>query len=287
MMRLSMITSFFLFLVLMSCHASQTGNRENTVEQQASILTEPIRTEFVQVSNNQCIKSRYLQCQSYITKMETFKDGKINKFLLAYLIGRPVAIGSVRKNLTIDINEKMVTQGIPLLRDYQQEERDVPLSDESQVKLVDVKPDLLFFQESGAGYTGAAHREIEVSNVVMDRWTYHRVGLKDILIPGAEEKLQDLQLHYILDALLIRESNPDYGSDNLTKKELEKMIETFNTGLSDNWGFDDKHMIFTYPPYETAPFSYSVIHAKIPFVRLKGIIKPEYLKMLNKPSSSR
>lgn len=124
---------------------------------------------------------------------------------------------------------------------------------------------LLLQHDSNAA--GAAHGETTLNYVVIDLKQQKRLLLKDILLPGQQEKLRALLypqfVHWVKQAL------PD---ENMAAYEKDSPLH-----LSNNFVFGKKALEFLYNPYQIGSYAQGYARFNIPYTQLKGIVRPEYL----------
>jgi|GEM_PF-1099600 hypothetical protein len=288
------ISSILFSFVLLGCDSQQVMKKPAAAAMQIqpqlqknAVNVVPIKAEEVEVSKNKCLKGKYIHCHLIEIKMDSFKDQKINQFLLDSFFDEKLGKKSVQEALN-NAASKWMKDIIPDLNDRAKDDDMDRLPEDKtyskmKIRLVKATSDFLYFNTIQDVYIGGVHDEYESDNIVMDRKSYRAIKLKNMLIPGTEDNLLRLQKKYIVKAL---KDDPDETS---TEQQLKDMLERYDPKpeLSDNWGFDKEHMIFTYSPYEVAAFAFGIIDAQIPFKELKGIIKPEYLDRLKRKNSQK
>lgn len=111
-------------------------------------------------------------------------------------------------------------------------------------------------------YTGGAHGYSSVSYLNFDPKTGNEIAIEQMLI-DTEDFINFVEIKF-RQAFDIPE-----GSDiNATRF----MFEGNTFILPSSMGFDDKHMVFTYNPYEIAPYSEGLIELKIPINEVQAFL---------------
>ncbi|MDO5687304.1 MAG: RsiV family protein [Neisseria sp.] len=118
---------------------------------------------------------------------------------------------------------------------------------------------------------GAAHGMPAARYAVFDLKQRRAVGLQDILVsPQAKTKLDALQQQAFQRYL---QDEQDYSAQD--RKDLEGI---FPFAATDNWALDKDGLLFTFQPYEVGPYAMGFPQLYIPTDKLRGIVRPEYLK---------
>lgn len=286
-MRLS-ICFVTISLFLFGCEVGSSKNKPHQKITENYIQANNINKKTIQVSQKKCVnvKVKYEYCIYSEIKMDAFEDKKINEFLLYYFLEKKVFFGNLQYVLSDIVNSDIEQSSNELSYIFSDDMYPFLPSEgyytRHEIQLISSLPQLLYFGELYTIHTGEPHPN-SYKNIVMDRANYHPVKLQEILLPEVEEKLVKLQRDYIVKELMINEVEVNSDKDPLKRlKNIKKMIKGINPKLNDNWGFYAKHIIFTYSPYDPFTFDLGIINVKIPFKRLKGIIKPEYLKKLER-----
>lgn len=114
-------------------------------------------------------------------------------------------------------------------------------------------------------YLGGAHgvggSEYKMFDVALKK----ELGLKDILLPRQRTKFKALAYTEYKDWVK--------KSDN----EIESYEEYWPFVLTENATLTLEGVALTYQPYEIAPYAYGMPTLTIPYSKLRGVIKPEYL----------
>ena len=112
-------------------------------------------------------------------------------------------------------------------------------------------------------YTGGAHGYSSVSYLNFDPKTGNEIAIEQMLI-DTEDFINFVEIKFR------RAYDIPEGSDlNATRF----MFEGNSFILPSSMGFDDKHMLFTYNPYEIAPYSEGLIELKIPINEVQAFLK--------------
>ncbi|MCV2509577.1 MAG: RsiV family protein, partial [Neisseriaceae bacterium] len=128
-----------------------------------------------------------------------------------------------------------------------------------------------FFKHQYTEYTGGAHPNTFVYNLVIDPNTYNDILLDNMFLPNGQDELFKLQQEATFQTLLKKD---------LSEEEVKELMSSWDIQLNKNWGFDENNLLFTYSPYEAAPYAYGVIDIAIPKDKLQDIIQPEYLNLI-------
>ena len=123
------------------------------------------------------------------------------------------------------------------------------------------------FKVSGNFYTGGAHGSAVNSYYVLDLTQHKQLKLNDLLISGQKNKLYNVV--YTEFVQWVKGSDP---AVNL--KEYEAM---WKFTLTHNFVLSKKGLTFYYGQYEIGPYVVGMPEFTIPYAKLNGIIKPEYL----------
>ncbi|AXI03736.1 RsiV family protein [Aquirhabdus parva] len=126
---------------------------------------------------------------------------------------------------------------------------------------------LLQFKINSSFYTGGAHGGAINQYYLLDIVQQRQVQLDDLLIDGQRQSLRDL----VYDAFTawVKKTSPE--TDLKTYETTWKFILTQNIELN------PAGLVFHYGQYEIGPYSSGMPEFTIPYAKLSGIIKPEYL----------
>ncbi len=123
------------------------------------------------------------------------------------------------------------------------------------------------FRVGGDFYTGGAHGSAVNSYYVLDLKQHRQLKLDDLIIKGQKGKLHDVV--YAEFSKWVKASDP---TANL--KEYEAM---WKFKLTHNFVLGIEGLTFHYGQYEIGPYAVGMPEFTIPYAKLSGIIKPEYL----------
>ncbi|MDO5687303.1 MAG: RsiV family protein [Neisseria sp.] len=118
---------------------------------------------------------------------------------------------------------------------------------------------------------GAAHGVPTTYHAVFDLKQRRAVSLQDILLsPQAKAKLDALQKQAFQRYL--------QGEDDDSRQDQKVWESTLPFAATDNWTLSKGGLLFTFQPYEVGPYAMGSPELYIPTDKLRGIIRPEYLK---------
>ena len=123
------------------------------------------------------------------------------------------------------------------------------------------------FKVSGDYYTGGAHGSAVNSYFVLDLAQHKQLRLDDLVIKGQKQKL-----YAVVYAEFTRWVKTGDPTANL--KEYESM---WKFKLTHNFALNKNGLTFYYGQYEIGPYVVGMPEFTIPYAKLSGIIKPEYL----------
>ena len=126
---------------------------------------------------------------------------------------------------------------------------------------------LLQFKINSSFYTGGAHGGAINQYYLLDVVHQQQIQLDDLLINGQRQSLHDLV--YDAFSAWVKKTSPE--TDLKTYETTWKFILTQNVELS------PAGLVFHYGQYEIGPYSSGMPEFTIPYAKLNGIIKPEYL----------
>lgn len=130
----------------------------------------------------------------------------------------------------------------------------------------------LVLQTNDYEYTGGAHG--------MSTFYYHvyrrdlpqqPIKLKDIVMPGQQKRLDELQRRAWMAYL---------KKEGFSTKEIKEHLQYFEFKATDNWAPTANGLQFLYQPYEIGPYSMGTPELLIPTASLKSIIQPQFLNEL-------
>ncbi len=123
------------------------------------------------------------------------------------------------------------------------------------------------FKVNGDFYTGGAHGSVVNSYYVLDLSRHKQLKLNDLLISGQKNNLYTVVYPEFVQ--WVRGSDP-----TINLKEYEAM---WKFTLTHNFVLNKKGLTFYYGQYEIGPYVAGMPEFTIPYAKLNGIIKPEYL----------
>lgn len=123
------------------------------------------------------------------------------------------------------------------------------------------------FKVSGEFYTGGAHGSAVNNYYVLDLSQRKQLKLKDLLVRYEKNKLYGALYPEFVQWV-------KSGDSTVNMKEYEAM---WKFTLAHNFALTQKGLTFYYGQYEIGPYSAGMPEFTIPYAKLNGIIKPEYL----------
>lgn len=138
---------------------------------------------------------------------------------------------------------------------------------------IDVQPsylghvgDLELFEVSSYLYLGGAHGMPYAEYVLIDSKNKRRLTLDNLLIAAAKPKFEALAYEAYKNWI------KDYTED---VAEYEK---SWPFSMTDNVSLNDQGMVLKYQSYAIAPYAYGQPELVIPYNKLAGILRPQYLQ---------
>lgn len=114
-------------------------------------------------------------------------------------------------------------------------------------------------------YLGGAHGVNSIQHFVFDSARQRRVTLDDILLPKQKPRLEAL-------------ARADFSAQ-LKRNEIDpvKHLKDWTFVLTDNYTWTRAGLLLQYQPYELAYYAFGAPTIVIPYAKLSGIVRPEYL----------
>ncbi|MBX2920777.1 MAG: DUF3298 domain-containing protein [Chitinophagaceae bacterium] len=129
---------------------------------------------------------------------------------------------------------------------------------------------LLSLYHFSYSYAGGAHGNYSTAYTSVNMSTGKVIRLNDVIIPAGKKKLSMLlEKHF-------RKSRGLKPGESLSKKGglFENKIEA-----GDHFYLTGKGIIFSYPPYEIAPYSEGEVQVFVPYSDMTGILQPGMKKI--------
>lgn len=126
---------------------------------------------------------------------------------------------------------------------------------------------LVQFKLNGEYFTGGAHGSAISSYYVLDIQQKKQLKLDDVVIKGKKQALFNVLYPDFVAWVKSSDANADVA-------EYEKV---WKFGLTDNFSFGKNGLNFQYGQYEIGPYVVGMPEFTVPYGKLGGIIKPEYL----------
>ena len=125
--------------------------------------------------------------------------------------------------------------------------------------------ELELFRVDGDQYLGGAHGVSWSTYYVFDMAKKRKLKLDDIVMPNQQPVLEKM----------VKAEYQNY----LKQNELDpaEMAQTWRFFLTDNFSFTNQGVTFLYQHYDITPYVMGMPEFTIPYSRLNGVIKPEYL----------
>lgn len=121
---------------------------------------------------------------------------------------------------------------------------------------------------SGQYFTGAAHGLTATQFLNWDNAASTVLGLEHVLEPGAQPRFESV----------LAEVHQEWMSRlPEAQDDLAQWQRLWPFQPSSNFAVTDQGIVVKYDPYEIAPYSSGQPELLVPYERLRGILKPEYL----------
>lgn len=119
------------------------------------------------------------------------------------------------------------------------------------------------FELSTRSYNaGAAHGSYHNEYVNFDLKNKKRISVDQLIVSGQQDALK----------------NAVYNANLMWLSEHNIEREKFQ--LSDNFYYNGTGLVFVYPLYELASYAEGITELAVPFIRIKSLIRPQYLPQL-------
>lgn len=140
----------------------------------------------------------------------------------------------------------------------------------SSVALLGYTPAYMVVRQADYEYLGGEHGSGFYGLHVLNRKGEPvKLALKDILLPGQEGRLHELQ------ETAWRAYLKAKGMDDAA---IEKQLAAFPFDPTDNWRFNEGGLSFLFQPHEIAAYSMGTPELTLKAGELEGVVKPEILK---------
>ncbi|QRN41010.1 MAG: DUF3298 domain-containing protein [Neisseriaceae bacterium] len=276
MQKQHLLTISLMYLMLLACQPkdSDVNNTDNLpINEQTTYPNKIQKAQPITLKLNgqrcQSIdKEKY--CDEIIIRTDSFKNVGLNNYVYQTITGSE---NKLDKDLKTALTDYIKNQLKELT--FQQKDTGTGLYTEQSsddFQLVNNNANFAFFKHEYTAYTGGIHPNTSVHNLVIDPKSYNDILLDNMFLPNGQDKLWQLQQDAILQTLL--------SIGDASEQDVKELMSSWDIKLNKNWGFDNNNLLFTYSPYEAAPYSYGVIDIAIPKEKLKDIIQPKYLDMI-------
>lgn len=125
--------------------------------------------------------------------------------------------------------------------------------------------DVELFEINSDIYLGGAHGLPASEYMMFDTSTKQRLTLDDLLLKGKKPAFE---------ALMYQEYKTWVRQNESDLKQYETM---WPFSLTDNATLTEQGVMLRYQPYEIAAYAYGMPEFTVPYSKLKGIVKPQYL----------
>lgn len=132
---------------------------------------------------------------------------------------------------------------------------------------------IAMFVESFYYYAGGAHGIHSTQFTNFDLNSKKVLRLDDVVLPEQKSEFKHLLEQAYLEYLMINEPNQEKAKQQLQERaEMGWRVEAI-----DNFTFTYDGMLSLYPPYELGSYAEGEIKLLIPYTKLIGVVKPEFL----------
>jgi hypothetical protein len=145
---------------------------------------------------------------------------------------------------------------------------DAPWFDSTYARVESLLPGALTVSIFNFSYMGGAHPNTTRVYAVLDPATAQAVPLDSVLVAGSRERL-------LAEAERAFRAGRGMAPDSSFAAAGFWFKEGFE--LTPNWGFAPDGLLFHYNSYEVAPYSMGPTDALVPWSRLAGIVRPNFL----------
>lgn len=223
-----------------ACHL--TLEMEAPVEETREVVSKNLQNAIISLSMNEDLQRR---SESDMHKMSSCF---VHDYLINYL-----------------------SEGKAALEDYDEDLRSAEewMSYEERVvgKAIYNSNDLISYQISIYSYTGGAHGNSSLRNLVFDCNQCYQLHLGDVLIDTANDDITDM-MYKNLSAQFEGKSIEELCSNGT-------LFQPFTLAPTENFYIDDKGLTWTYDPYEIAPYSTGIITISLTWEQLYPYIDSE------------
>lgn len=114
-------------------------------------------------------------------------------------------------------------------------------------------------------YLGGAHGVSNIQHFVFDMARQRAVSLDDVLLPKQKPRLEAL-------------ARADFTAQlKRSKIDPVKHFKDWKFALTDNYTWTREGLLLQYQPYELAFYAFGAPSITIPYAKLQGIVRPQYL----------
>lgn len=182
-----------------------------------------------------------------------------------------------------EIEALLLHQKESFLKNYREENKNVSDSDmisspsaymletDHQVHVMYQSDRLLTLANFNYTYTGGAHGNYSTSYLVLNVDDNKRLLLGDIVTDKGKQQLGPLLEKHFRKNRGLKKNEALNGTGGLFENKIE---------ANDNFYLTSKGIGFSYAPYEIAPYSTGEVNIFIPFVSMKGLLKPAFKKLI-------
>lgn len=143
-------------------------------------------------------------------------------------------------------------------------------------KILNSKEPLATVVLNTSSYLGGAHGASAQTYFNFDLKHQKQVNLDDLIESGQKAQLEKLAY----------ETFKTWVSTNKLANSLEEYEQVWKFKLSNNFYLGKQGLILQYAEYEIGPYVVGLPRLVIPFNKLQGVLKPEYLPKVEAPAAS-
>lgn len=141
---------------------------------------------------------------------------------------------------------------------------------DSNMKIISNKNDILVIQYSSSGYLGGAHGFYGES--------YKNFDLKNNKVFQLTDIFKNLEKINWNDILMKKFNQLDFDGEK--KGDNKDILLVDKIPANNNFYFDEKNFTFVYNQYEIAPYAVGVVEIHVPFSELKPYLKQEFVQRI-------
>lgn len=268
-------------LTLLACKDPAQENTTTIPLVQAESTTILQESKCFGAENSQCYT---LDVQSLTTNVAWINDyfqqalrGFLEPELLVFAENREQQADKKAEwaKLSLEQLKKAYVDSVAALFSTNNEDIPIGYSLEYKPRFIAQNQQLAMFTAYLYAYTGGAHGMYSTHFVNFDLKNKKVLKLDDILLANQQEKFNQLLKQAYLDYLSLteyEESNNKAEQILADRAEMGWIVEP-----TDNFTFRYDGLVLSYPPYDLGPYAAGEIELFIPYRKLLGVLKSEYL----------